>query len=90
MEDVSKYEEESKSRRSSVNSQAEAGFFKKTFFWICGIESSLKGGMEATESQHHVDTSIDQDPKWAVLCDINAIIAIALSGFCIAFFNKYD
>lgn len=63
---------------------------KKALFWICGIESSLnKADIEGVEKFHHPDTSIDQDPFWSKVCDINAIFAIALSGFCIAFFNKY-
>lgn len=77
-------------RRKSVRNRKEVGFLKKTFFWICGIEHSLNTGNKETEIKHHVDTSIDQDPKWARICDANAVVAIALSGFCVAFFNKYD
>lgn len=64
--------------------------FKKAFFWICGIESGLnKRDVSKSIKPHTPDTSIEQEPFWSAVCDINAVIAIALSGFCIAFFNKY-
>ncbi len=65
----------------------EHGVLKRALFWICGIESQLK---EEAVEQVHVDTSIDQNPKWARVCNVNAVIAIALSGFFVAFFNKYE
>ena len=79
-------------RRVSIDLEGEEiSTFKKTFFWICGIESQLKkSGKPQVEQVQQVDTSIDQDPRWALVCDINAIIAVALSGFCIAFFNIYE
>ena len=71
------------------------GKFKVALFWICGIESSLKETteeqkMEEEERPTTVDTSIEQDPFWAGVCNINAVFAIALSGFCVAFFNRYE
>ncbi len=79
-------------RRVSVDLEEEKiSALKKTFFWICGIEAHLKKNHhDHVEEVHHVDTSIDQNPKWSLVCDINAVFAVALSGFCIAFFNKYD
>ena len=36
-----------------------------------------------------IDTSIDQDPFWSMVVDINAVVAMALVGLAIAFLNKY-
>jgi hypothetical protein len=76
----------------SARSQNKASGLKKLFFWICGIESMQKAkGTEVPHSQRHdVDTSIDQDRFWAKMCNINAVIALALSAFFFAFFNKYE
>jgi len=66
---------------------------KKAFFWICGIEKMLQNKTEENlqdKSTNIVDTSIDEEPFWALICNINAVLAIALCGFCVAFFNKYD
>ena len=72
---------------------SKPGKLKVALFWICGIESSLKQNFEVTSEkqlEQVVDTSIDQDPFWANVCNVNAIVAISLSGFCIAFFNRYE
>lgn len=36
-----------------------------------------------------MDTSIDENQFWSRVCDINALIAMSLAGFVIAFFNKF-
>lgn len=67
------------------------GKLKVGLFWLCGIESNLKQKDIAAEIPiRKVDTSIQQSRFWSVACDINAVIAIALSGFVIAFLNKYN
>ena len=62
-------------------------------YWVCGIESILKKPSEEElmvyQTASKVDTSIDQDRFWNNFCDINAVIALALTGFVIAFLNKY-
>jgi lipopolysaccharide export LptBFGC system permease protein LptF len=77
----------------SSRSQNKVSSLKKILFWICGIESMQKA-KETTEvphsQRHDIDTSIDQDKFWAKICNINAVIALALSAFFFAFFNKYD
>lgn len=72
--------------------------WKKTIFWICGIESLLKqeelrknsSDLEENNKVLKIDTSIHQDPFWSKICDINAVIAMALCGFCYGFFNKFN
>ena len=77
----------------------EPSKLKTLLYWMCGIESLLKANDSTTSSPsndpnqiafNYVDTSIDQDPMWARVCNVNAVVAISLSGFFIAFFNKYD
>lgn len=64
---------------------------KVALFWICGIEGNLKEDFNENEQiEQVIDTSIDQDPFWSKVCDLNAVLAIALCGFCVAFFNKYN
>ena len=79
--------------KKSKKAFTKPGKFKVALFWICGIESSLKENPEEEIEENieqKVDTSIDQDPFWANVCNLNAVIAIALSGFCIAFFNRFE
>lgn len=67
------------------------GRIKTILFWICGVESVLKQGVNKPDQPApKVDTSIEENKWLSRLCDVNAIVAIALSGFCIAFFNRYD
>ena len=56
--------------------------FKKTFLWLCGIKT--------TETpKYTIDTSIEENPFWKTVCDVNAVIAISVCGFLYTFFNKY-
>jgi hypothetical protein len=67
-------------------------WFKKSLVWLCGIESfiNIEKNEQHNQNDSKIDTSIDQDPKWKTICDVNAVVAMALCGFCYAFFNKYD
>jgi hypothetical protein len=77
----------------------EASKLKKIIFWLCGIESMLKpknsDEINSTDTESNVnnkiiDTCIYQDPFWSKFCDVNAVIAMALCGFCYGFFNKFN
>ena len=70
-------------------STGEISIFKKCFFFICGIESSINED-EVEIEETKMDTSIDEDPYWSRICDINAIIAMSLAAFSFAFFNNYN
>lgn len=66
---------------------------KKTLFWLCGIEQSLNKpeiSDAELERQQEIDTSIEEDPFWSTVCNINAIIAMSVAAFCFAFFNKFE
>lgn len=84
------FEDKNSSLRSSIDSTSPSTL-KKAFFWICGIESTLNQNEDPDEAfKNKIDTSIDQDKFYARLCNINAVFAVALCGFCIAFFNKFN
>jgi len=64
------------------------GFFKKTFFFVCGIENEIK--KENPIAQENEFVFDDPDPYWSKICDISAIAVLSATGFIIAFFNKYN
>ena len=66
-----------------VSKVHESGKFKRAFFWLCGIKQMNDA------PKYTIDTSIAQDPFWKNVCDVNAVIAMALCGFCYGFFNKF-
>lgn len=67
----------------------EMSSLKKAFYFICGLESQINPNANDEIEKTTMDTSIDEDPFWSRFCDINAIIAMSLAGFSVAFFNKY-
>jgi hypothetical protein len=74
-----------------TNQYIKPSKLKVALFWICGIESSLKKDFNPDKQiEHEIDTSINQDPFWSNICDLNAVFAIALSGFTLAFYNRYE
>ncbi len=67
------------------------GKFKTALFWLCGIESNLKENFDSSiQVKNEVDTSIDQNQFWSNVCDVNAVVALAMNAFVTAFYNKYD
>jgi hypothetical protein len=65
------------------------GIFKRGLYFLCGIEKQQKqDNVEVVEEK--VDVSIDEDPFWSSICDLNAILAMAAAGFAYGFFNKYS
>ena len=86
-----KPEETKSDNYTHVKAKIPPGKLKTAFFWICGIENMTGDNENAVQQASEViDTSIDQEPFWATFCDLNAIIAVGLSCFCFAFFNKFD
>ena len=67
------------------------GLFKNIFFWLCGIENMKRSDDddENRVQEVFIDTSIDENSYWAAFCNVNAVVAVGLSCFCFAFFNKY-
>ena len=78
------------SEKRSVEIKEKPGRFKIALFWICGIESSLYEDTNKPKEVYKINTSIDESRFWSNICDLNAVIAMALCGFCYAFFNTFD
>jgi hypothetical protein len=68
----------------------EMSTLKKGFYFICGLESKINENNQEEIEETKMDTSIDENPFWSRFCDINAIAAMSLAGFAVAFFNKYN
>lgn len=72
----------------------ELSSFRKIMYWICGVEKFINVDRaklnKANDNNFKIDTSIDQSPLWSNVCDINAIIAMAICSFLYAFFNKFS
>lgn len=65
--------------------------WRKMAYWICGVEKYLEmEHMIEIEHQHEIDTSIDQSESASNICNINAVIAMAVCAFMYAFFNKFS
>lgn len=64
---------------------------RKALYWICGVEKYLNMERKWEVEQHHpkIDTSIDQSKLASIVCNVNAVIAMAICGFVYAFFNKF-
>jgi hypothetical protein len=65
------------------------GALKKSFYFLCGIEKN-KTEPDPEKQKDNMDTSIEQNPFWSAVCDVNAIIAMAVAGFAYGFFNKFN
>lgn len=64
---------------------------RKLLYWLCGVENYInKDRREVNPPARKIDTSIDQTSLAKNICDVNAIIAIAVCGFMYAFFNKFS
>lgn len=74
-----------------MKEEEKVGKLKVFIYWLCGIESSLvKNNVKSNSSEDYkIDTSINQSKFLSNVCDINAVIAMALCGFCYAFFNRF-
>ncbi len=62
---------------------------KKVLFILCGMKSLLNKSNNVNKISLQ-DTSIEEDPKWALVCDILAVLMLSFCGFSIAFFNKFN
>ena len=65
--------------------------FRRFLFWICGMTISTNGNSRKQDKQIDViDTSIDEDHILSVICNVSAVIIMAIVGFMFGFFNKYN
>ena len=68
--------------------EAPLPFYKKAFFYICGIETLRN--QKKDEPEAAPDVSIDTHPFWSKVINFVALFVAAVAGFFVAFFNKYE
>ena len=85
-------------KKSTIVDDADTNFaikqtiFKRAFFWICGIETSIKkkNTEEAELDQAKIiEISIEETPFWAAVNKINLVFQLCVCGFLWVFFNKF-
>jgi len=54
--------------------------------WVCGIEKTLEVTAEENAEIAHRQTSLDEQPLYRTLCNVNAIALTAFAIFIWAFF----
>lgn len=64
-------------------------WWKKTCFWLCGL--SIHEEPELTEEENYAIqeglTSIEEEPLWKNMCNINALILLVVNVFCWGYFG---
>ncbi|XP_025025893.1 sodium/glucose cotransporter 4 isoform X3 [Python bivittatus] len=69
--------------------EAKHPFWKKLYFWFCGISLNPKPTLtkeEETAIQTKL-TSIKEEPVWKAVCDANAIVLLAINIFLWGYFG---
>lgn len=82
------------SKRSSIKEQKSASnaasfpWWKKVGFWFCGLsmQPEVKLSKEEEEKLQRKLTSIDEVPLWRNVCNVNAVILLAINVFLWAYF----
>ena len=70
-------------------------FYKRAFFWVCGIEQSMKKKTEAEIENEKaaeailMEISIEEEPFWGKINKINLVFQLCICGFLWVFFNKF-
>lgn len=84
--------EEPKSGEGKAEEPAhqEMNVFKKGLYWLCGIESGIESDVQHAVEETKLDTSINENPVWAMVCDVNAVIAMSVCAFLYAFYNNFS
>lgn len=68
----------------------KVGFVRKAFYFICGIEKEINIKEATSTGENILELELDtSDPYWTKICDLSAIGVISLTGFILAFFNKF-
>uniref|UniRef100_A0A8C5R1K6 Sodium/glucose cotransporter 4 n=1 Tax=Leptobrachium leishanense TaxID=445787 RepID=A0A8C5R1K6_9ANUR len=64
-------------------------WWKKVYFWFCGISihPEVKLSREEQMLQERKMTSIEEEPLWRRVCDVNALILLAINVFLWGYFG---
>ncbi|KAM4640835.1 sodium/glucose cotransporter 4 [Discoglossus pictus] len=64
-------------------------WWKKVYFWFCGISlhPEIKLSIEEEQALQKKLTSIEEEPLWKQVCNINAIILLAFNVFLWGYFG---
>ena len=89
-EEVSKINQQNTEQltQAALEPVKKIGFFKKSFFFVCGIENEIKKNDPVSQDRPLVFD--DPDPFWSKICDFSAVAILSATGFIITFFNKYS
>ncbi|XP_029473803.1 sodium/glucose cotransporter 4 isoform X4 [Rhinatrema bivittatum] len=68
---------------------SEFPWWKKSYYWFCGISRDPVKRLtkEEREALERKLTSIEEKPKWRRICDINALILLAINIFLWGYFG---
>ena len=89
-EEVSKINQQNTEQltQAALEPVKKIGFFKKSFFFVCGIENEIKKNDPVSQDKPLVFD--DPDTFWSKICDFSAVAILSATCFIIAFFNKYN
>ncbi|XP_078527549.1 sodium/glucose cotransporter 4-like [Lissotriton helveticus] len=73
---------------SELPAAADYPWWKRTYFWICGISvtPTVKLTKEEQAEQERKLTSIKEIPRWRTVCNINMIILLTINIFLWGYF----
>nr|XP_008114551.1 PREDICTED: sodium/glucose cotransporter 4 isoform X1 [Anolis carolinensis] len=71
------------------HSEVEHPCWKKVYFWFCGISDTPKPTltMEEEAALERKLTSIKEEPLWKALCNVNALVLLAINIFLWGYFG---
>ena len=58
--------------------------WKKVYNWACGFSESSQ--TKLTRAQKFEMMDISENPFWSRVCDVNAVLAVAVTCFIIGFY----
>ncbi|XP_040216467.1 sodium/glucose cotransporter 4 isoform X2 [Rana temporaria] len=74
--------------QKSARNAASFPWWKKVGFWFCGLsmQPEVKLSKEEEEKLQRKLTSIDEEPLWRNVCNVNAVILLAINVFLWGYF----
>nr|DBA17909.1 TPA: hypothetical protein GDO54_016220 [Pyxicephalus adspersus] len=74
--------------KNSMSDAVSYPWWKKVYFWFCGLsmQPEVKLSKEEAEKLQRKLTSIDEEPLWRSVCNVNAIILLTINVFLWGYF----